>query len=78
MTPSDDLEGTKVEDGFELPKQKFVVLPDPMDAHLVKIEETKFDLMSRLLGIIEISMLLLGVAALFVWVLIPLWRYFSG
>jgi hypothetical protein len=64
-------------DDYELPTPRFVVLPDPMDAHLVRIEETKFDLMTRLLGIIEISMLLLGVAALFVWVLIPLWRYLS-
>ena len=57
---------------------KFVVLPDPQDEREAELAETKFDLMSRLLGILEIFLLLCGVAALFDWVLIPLWRYFSA
>jgi hypothetical protein len=90
MTPGDDLEGTKVDEGFELPKPLFVVLPDPeeeryrdaRDAHrlrpsMVKIEDdaTFYD---RYGGALELFLMACGVAALFDWVLIPLWRYFNG
>jgi uncharacterized membrane protein YuzA (DUF378 family) len=56
----------------------FVILPDPDDERQAELEETKFDLMTRLLGLMEIVLMLTGVAALFVWVFIPLWRYFNG